>query len=209
MYGMERRRSASQREVGSSGNMGTELAGRTQGQGRKPRPRGNSVLSVCPEELRLAVVRPKTVKTSRRKGFVVSAWRSLCCSDGVSFAPARVCSFSEQGPLQPREDEDKARFACPFGVCSDFAPKAARREHQTNFEELEGLIVMVSCLHETVLPAAPVGLLGISPCWEATSETDDVAEVTAEALAGSLFLPVRASQFCVAPAGHSKFRSGG
>ena len=82
------------------------------------------MLSLCPEELRLAVVRPKTVKTSRRKGFVVSAWRSLC----VSFAPARVCSFSEQGPLQPREDEDKARFACPCGVCSDFASKAARRE---------------------------------------------------------------------------------
>ena len=90
MFGMERRRSASQSEVGSSGNMGTELAGRTQGQGGKPRPTGNSVLSVCPEELRLAVVRPKTMKTSRRKGFVVSAWRSLCCSDGVSFAPARV-----------------------------------------------------------------------------------------------------------------------
>ena len=101
MYGMERRRSASQREVGSSGNMGTELAGRTQGQGGKPRPTGNSVLSVCPEELRLmalwAVVRPKTMKTSRRKGFVVSAWRSLCCSDGVSFAPARVCHFLTRG----------------------------------------------------------------------------------------------------------------
>ena len=72
MYGMERRRSASQREVGSSENMGTELAGGTQGQGGKPRPTGNSVLSVCPEELRLMalwmVVRPKTTK---RKGFVV------------------------------------------------------------------------------------------------------------------------------------------
>ena len=136
-----------------------------------------------------AVVRPKTMKTSRRKGFVVSAWRSLCCSDGISFAPARV-SFSDQGSLQPREDEDKARFACPFGVCSDFASKAARREHQTNFEELEGLIARVSCLHETVLPAAHVGLLGISPCWEATSEKDDVAEATTEA-----FLLVRASQF--------------
>ena len=64
-----------------------------------------------------------------------------------------------------------------------------------NLEELEGLIAMVSCLHETVLPAAHVGLLEISPCWEATSEKDDVAEATAEALAGSLFLPVRASQF--------------
>ena len=58
-----------------------------------------------------------------------------------------------------------------------------------NLEELEGLIAMVSCLHETVLPAAHVGLLEISPCWEATSEKDDVAEAT-EALAGSLFLPV-------------------
>ena len=94
MYGMERRRSASQSEVGSSGNMGTELAGRTQGQGGKPRPRG-TVLSLCPEELRLMalwmVVRPKTRKTSRRQGFVVSAWRALCCSDGVSFAPGVAC----------------------------------------------------------------------------------------------------------------------
>ena len=118
-------------------------------------------------------------------------------------------SFSEQGPLQPREDEDKARFACPFGVCSDFASKAARREHQTNFEELEGLIARVSCLHETVPSAAHVGLLGISPCLEATSEKDDVAEATTEALSGSLFLLVMALQFCVAPAGHSKLRSGG
>ena len=55
------------------------------------------MLSVCPEELRLAVVRPKTMKTSRRKGFVVSAWRSLFCSDGVSFAPARVCHFLTRG----------------------------------------------------------------------------------------------------------------
>ena len=80
-------------------------------------------------------------------------------------------------------------------VRSDFASKAARREHQTNLEELEGLIPMISCFHESVLPAAHVGLLEISLCWEATSEKDDVAEATAEALAGSLFLPVRASQF--------------
>ena len=58
MYGMERRRSASQREVGSSENMGTELAGGTQGQGGKPRPTGNSVLSVCPEELRVLMAFP-------------------------------------------------------------------------------------------------------------------------------------------------------
>ena len=118
-------------------------------------------------------------------------------------------SFSDQGPLQPREDEDKARFACPFGVCSDFASKAARREHRTNFEELEGLVAMVSCLHETVLPAAHVGLLGISPCSEASEKDQDkVEEATTEALPGSLFLLVRASQFCVA-AGQSKLRSGG
>ena len=107
-------------------------------------------------------------------------------------------SFSDQGSREV-DNESKARAVCPFGVCvcvrSDFASKAARREHQMNLEELEGLIAMVSCLHETVLPAAHVGLLEISPCWEATSEKDDVAEATAEALAGSLFLPVRASQF--------------
>ena len=69
--------------------------------------------------------------------------------------------------------------------------------------------MLVSCLHETVPPAAHVGLLGISPCLEATSEKDDVAEATTEALSGSLFLLVMALQFCVAPAGHSKLRSGG
>ena len=100
-------------------------------------------------------------------------------------------SFSDQGPLQPREDEDKARFACPFGVCSDFASKAARREHRTNFEELEGLVAMVSCLHGTVLPAAHVSLLGISPCSKASEkDQDEVEEATTEA-----FLLVRASQF--------------
>ena len=108
--------------------------------------------SLCPEELRLMalwmVARPKTRKTSRRQGFVVSAWRALCCSDGVSFAPG------------------------------------------------------VSC-HQHI-----VGLFGISSCLEAPSEKDEVEEAT-EALPRSLFLLVRASQFCVAPAGQSKLRSGG
>ena len=59
------------------------------------------------------------------------------------------------------------------------------------FEELEGLVAMVSCLHETVLPAAHVGLLGISPCSEASEkDQDEVEEATTEA-----FLLVRASQF--------------
>ena len=154
MYGMERRRSASQREVGSSGNMGTELAGRTQGQGGKPRPTGNSVLSVCPEELRLAMVRPKTVKTSRRKGFVVSAWRWRFLRSCPSV------SFSDQGPLQPREDEDQARFACPFGggsirrisrsSCLHLALVVFvlsvwwARELQTHFDELEGLLMQAA-----------------------------------------------------------------
>ena len=66
---------------------------------------------------------------------------------------------------------------------------------------------MVSCLHETVRPAAHVGLLGISLCWQAPKEKDDVEE--ADALSGSPFLMVRASQFCVAPAGQTKLRSGG
>ena len=48
--------------------------------------------------------------------------------------------------------------------------------------KLEGLIARVSCLHETVLPAAHVGLLGISPCWEASKEKDDVEEATTAAL---------------------------
>ena len=95
-------------------------------------------------------------------------------------------------------------------VRSHFASKAARREYQTNFEELEGLIAMVSCFHETVLPAAHVGLFGISPCLEASEkDQDEVEGATTEALPGSLFLLVRASQFCVAPAGQSKLRSGG
>ena len=66
-------------------------------------------------------------------------------------------------------------------------------------------------MHEAVLPAARVGLFGISPCLEAPSEKDqdEVEEATTEALPGSLFLLVRASQFCVAPAGQSKLRSGG
>ena len=136
--------------------------------------------SLCPAELRLValwtVVRPKTTKTTRQNGFV-AAW--LCCSDGRFL---RSLPVSDQGPLEPRDNENKARVVCPFGVCSDFASKAARREHQTNFEELEGLIAMVSCLHETVLPAAHVGLLGISPCLQAPKEKDDVEEATADAL---------------------------
>ena len=57
--------------------------------------------------------------------------------------------------------------------------------------KLEGLIARVSCLHETVLPAAHVGLLGISPCSEASEkDRDEVEEATTEA-----FLLVRASQF--------------
>ena len=46
----------------------------------------------------------------------------------------------EQGPLEPRDSESMARVVCPFGVCVHFASKVARREHQTAFEELEGLI---------------------------------------------------------------------
>ena len=123
---------------------------------------------------------------------------------------------ADQGPLEPRDSKSKAR--CPFGVCvcvracarSHFASKAARRQHQTNFEELEGLIAMVSCFHETVLPAAHVGLFGISPCLEASEkDQDEVEGATTEALPGSLFLLVRASQFCMAPAGQTKLRSGG
>ena len=69
---------------------------------------------------------------------------------------------------------------------------------------------MVSCFHETVLPAAHVGLFGISPCLEASEkDQDEVEGATTEALPGSLFLLVRASQFCVAPAGQTKLRSGG
>ena len=69
---------------------------------------------------------------------------------------------------------------------------------------------MVSCSHETVLPAAHVGLFGISPCLEASEkDQDEVEGATTEALPGSLFLLVRASQFCVAPAGQTKLRSGG
>ena len=91
---------------------------------------------------------------------------------------------------------------------SHFASKAARREHQTNFEELDGLIAMVSCFHDSVLPAAHVGLFGISPCSEASEkDQDEVEEV--EAFRGLVFLLVRASHFCVAPAGQSRLRSGG
>ena len=97
-------------------------------------------------------------------------------------------------------------FVLSVCVCVHFALKAGWREHQTNFEELEGLIAMISCFHESVLPAAHVGLFGISPCLEDPSEKDQVEEATTEALPGSLFLPVRASQFCVAPAGQSKLR---
>ena len=97
-------------------------------------------------------------------------------------------------------------------VCarSHFASKAAWREHQTKFEELDGLIAMVSCFHDSVLPAAHVGLFGISPCSEASEKDQDkVEEATIEAIPGSLFLLVRASHLCVAPAGQSKLRSGG
>ena len=79
------------------------------------------MLSVCPEELRLmavwTVVRPKTMKTSRRKGFVVSAWRSLCCSDGVSFAPARVCHFLTRGLVKLTTKARRERFVLLVCVC--------------------------------------------------------------------------------------------
>ena len=55
-----------------------------------------------------------------------------------------------------------------------------------------------------------VGLFGISPCLEASEKDQDEVEGAAtEALPGSLFLLVRASQFCVVFAGQSKLRSGG
>ena len=159
--------------------------------------------SLCPAELRLValwtVVRPNKTGLSRRGCAVLMAFPLLL-------------PVSDQGPLEPRDSKSKVRVVCPFAVCvcvcSHFASKAARREHQTNFDELDGLIAMVSCFHDSVLPAAHVGLFGISPCSEA-SEKDQVEEATTEALPGSLFLLVRASQFCVAPAGQSKLRSGG
>ena len=40
-----------------------------------------SLCQLCPEELRLMAL------------WTVVRWRSLCCSDGVSFAPVRVCQF--------------------------------------------------------------------------------------------------------------------
>ena len=55
-----------------------------------------------------------------------------------------------------------------------------------------------------------VGLFGISPCLEASEKDQDEVEGAAtEALPGSLFLLVRASQFCVVFAGQTKLRSGG
>ena len=75
----------------------------------------------------------------------------------------------------------------PVCVCvcvrSHFASKAARRQHQS------------------VLLAALVNLFGVSPCLEAPSGKGqaEVEEAASEALPGSLFLLVRASQFCVAP----------
>ena len=162
--------------------------------------------SLCPAELRLValwtVVRPNKTGLSRRGCAVLMAFPLLL-------------PVSDQGPLEPRDSKRErewfvlSRWVCAC-VCarSHFASKAARREHQTNFDELDGLIAMVSCFHDSVLPAAHVGLFGISPCSEA-SEKDQVEEATTEALPGSLFLLVRASQFCVAPAGQSKLRSGG
>ena len=40
-----------------------------------------SLCQLCLEELRLMAL------------WTVVRWRSLCCSDGVSFAPVRVCQF--------------------------------------------------------------------------------------------------------------------
>ena len=95
-------------------------------------------------------------------------------------------------------------------MCVCVCVKAARQEHQTNFEELEGLIAMGICLHEAVLPAAHAGLFGISPCLEAPTEKDqdEVEEATTEALSVSLLLLVGFAVLC-APAGQSKLRSGG
>ena len=72
-------------------------------------------------------------------------------------------------------------------MCVHFASKVARREHQTAFEELEGLIAMAPRFHESVLPAAHVGLFGISPCLEAPSEKDqdEVEEATTQTLQGA------------------------
>ena len=136
-------------------------------------------------------------------------------------SPARVGLFGISACLEaPSEkDQDEVEEAttealsgcvCVCVCVRALAFRAARREHQTTFEELERLTAMVSCFHETVLPAAHVGLFGISPCLEASEkDQDEVEGATTEALPGSLFLLVRASQFCVAPAGQTKLRSGG
>ena len=119
---------------------------------------------------------------------------------------------SDQGPSEPRDSKSKARVVRPFALCvclclcvcvcvcvcvcarSHFASKAAWREHQTKFEELDGLIAMVSCFHDSVLPAAHVGLFGISPCSEASEKDQDkVEEATIEAIPGSLFASLRGS----------------
>ena len=123
--------------------------------------------------------------------------RSLCCSDGVSFAPARVCQLLTRRGLWNFVKMTTLTRRDVLSVCvcvrSCFASKAARREHQS------------------VLPAALVDLFGVSPCLEAPSGKGqaEVEEAATEALPGSLFLLVMASQFCVAPAGQSKLRSGG
>ena len=55
-----------------------------------------------------------------------------------------------------------------------------------------------------------VGLFGISPCLEASEkDQDEVEGATTEALPGSLFLLVRASQFCVVLQAKASFDQAG
>ena len=108
-------------------------------------------------------------------------------------------SVSDQEGLEPCKDDNVNKARCPFGVCVCVCARA-RISHRK----------LLGGEHQSVLPAAFVDLFGVSSCLEAPfgKGQAEVEEAATEALPGSLFLMVRASQFCVAPAGQSKLRSG-
>ena len=75
-------------------------------------------------------------------------------------SPARVGLFGIsaclEAPSEKDQDEVEEATTEALSGCVCVCVSVARQEHQTNFEELEGLIAMVSCLHEAVLPAVHV-----------------------------------------------------
>ena len=92
----------------------------------------------------------------------------------VSPRTAQAEEPSEQG--EGGDDEDQAWFVCPFGVCSDFASKAARKDVEEQAASADsppgrrcpqGL--RACCWFALLLFEDPIADCGLCPCWCRTS----------------------------------------